>query len=147
MSSKQDHITQWKHNREFAASIDTKFHDWVVTAVFYTAVHSIDTLLAHDKITVRSHDMRRQALEQTNRYKLISEKFDTLYSLCRTIRYLANPSGWVPADRLQKDVVERYLYPIEKSVQKLINHDMQLGLLVLKTPPSSDFPNQAKPKI
>ncbi len=132
MSTRQDHIQQWKHNRQFASSIEPEYHDWIVTAIFYTAVHAIDTLLAHDKVVIHNHETRNKALQLTNRYEFINKKYDALYSLCRTIRYLAHPTQWIPADRLQKDVVQRYLYPIEKSVQKLINQDIGLSDLVLK---------------
>ena len=132
MADKLSHIAQWKHNRLFIASIDGHFHDWIVTAVFYTALHSIDTLLSHDKISVTDHDARKRALLQTNRYEFINKKFLPLYGLSRSIRYLANPSKWVSADAIQKEVIERYLYPIENSVQKLIDQKLELGPVILK---------------
>jgi len=46
-----DHITQWKHNRAFLATIPPDYPDWVVTVAFYVALHAVDALLAHDKVT------------------------------------------------------------------------------------------------
>lgn len=104
----------------------------MITSIFYTAVHAVDTLLAHDKITVTSHDGRNQALMRTNRYEFINQKYQPLYSQSRSIRYLASPGTWVPADQIQKHVFRRYLYPIENSVQKLIGQDLELKDLQLK---------------
>jgi hypothetical protein len=113
-------------------SIDPQFHDWIVTAVFYTSLHAIDTLLAHDKVVVTSHEGRNRALNLTNRYDFINQKYQPLYGLARTMRYFANPAKWVPANLVKSQVVERYLYPIENSVQKLIGLDLRLPPVQLK---------------
>ena len=132
MANNQCHITQWKHNRLFISSIDREFHDWIVTAVFYTALHAVDALLSHDKITITNHDARNLALLQANRYEFINEKYLPLYGLARSVRYFANPAKWVPASAIKKDVVERYLYPIENSVQRLMGQDLNLGPVSVK---------------
>ena len=132
MANKSSHISQWKHNREFLKTVSPPYHDWVVTAAFYTALHAIDTLLAHDKVNVTNHEGRNLALSHTNRYEHINQIYQPLYGLARTVRYFANPAKWVPADQIQKNVIVRYLYPIEKSVQKLIGEDLHLGDVEIK---------------
>jgi hypothetical protein len=132
MADKPSHINQWKHNRRFMESIDPQFHDWIVTAAFYTALHAIDSLLAHDRVVVTNHEGRNRALHLTNRYEFINQKYHPLYGLARTMRYFANPLKWVPAATIKSQVIERYLYPIEKSVQKLMGEDLALLPVRLK---------------
>lgn len=136
MGNSQRHIQQWKHNRDFLATISPQYPDWMVTVSFYVALHAIDTLLAHDGVKVTNHDGRNRALIQTNRYQFISSKYLSLYNLCRTIRYLADPIQWVPLEKIEADVLKRYLYPIEQSVQKLIKQDLRLSLIQLQTTPA-----------
>jgi hypothetical protein len=139
MALPQNHIDQWKHNRAFLETIKPEFSDWLVTVTFYTALHAVDTLLAHDKITPTNHDHRNAALLRTNRYKHICSFYMPLFSLCRTIRYLESPGTWVPFEEVEKNVIERYLYPIERSVQKLIQRGFdfpKVNLLSASAQPS-----------
>ncbi|MFA7236226.1 MAG: hypothetical protein WC058_05110 [Phycisphaeraceae bacterium] len=138
MANSQRHIHQWKHNRDFLLTIPPQYPDWMVTASFYVALHAIDAMLAHDKVTVTNHDGRNRVLIQTNRYQFISSKYLALYDLCRTIRYLADPKKWVPLEKIEADVLKRYPYPIEQSVQKLIKQDLSfqpIRLQAAKNPP------------
>ena len=118
---KLDHIHQWKHNRVLLGQIPPSHVDWIVTVAFYTALHITDALFANDGITVTSHNQRNDILFRTNRYKKINACFHPLYGLCRTVRYMANPSQWVSFDKIDKDVLESRLYPIEKSSLSLMN--------------------------
>jgi hypothetical protein len=142
MATVQQHIQQWKHNRGFISTIGPNFPDWIVTVSFYVAIHSIEALLAYDGVRgVRNHEDRKLILEQTNRYSLINEKFKTLYTLSRTVRYFADTSGWVPFVQIEQNVIKRYVYPIEASVQKLIKQDLNLPLITLASaPPSTPAP-------
>jgi hypothetical protein len=136
MGNSQSHINQWKHNRKLLTQIPPEFPDWQVTVAFYVALQAVDALLAFDKLTrVNSHEARNEVLLKTKRYQKINEKFFPLYDLSRTVRYLADPARWVPADRVQKDVIYRYLRPIETSVQSLMGTDLNLPDLVLATAP------------
>jgi hypothetical protein len=139
MASRENHITQWRHNRAFLCSISPQYPDWIVTACFYAAVHAIDTLLAHDKIFPTSHDMRNEVLIRTNRYSAIYAAYGPLYTLSRTIRYFADPTDWIRIEDIQSKVIARYLYPLEKSVQHLIGADLALPKVVLaeETPANS----------
>jgi len=61
MPDKEAHLKKAKHNERFYASLDTKgtpYKDWVVTGVFYTALHLIDAYLATQNIHPFSHGMR-----------------------------------------------------------------------------------------
>ena len=130
------HLRQWKHNREFIGLIDPRYPDWVVTAIFYTALHAVDTLLKKDKVQgTASHDARNRALMLTKRYAQIWKHYRPLHNLSKTVRYQAQPESWIAWDRLDVQVIRIYLHPIEESVQKLIGQDLQLAPIVLRPPP------------
>lgn len=47
MARKDDHLWQADHNEAFYSRLlTTKFLDWVVTAIFYSALHYVDAYLA-----------------------------------------------------------------------------------------------------
>ena len=118
MAERSKHIDQWKHNRRFLQSVPNDFPDWAITAGFYVAVHAIETVFAQDKVIVQSHDDRNRVLRNTNRYQALYLHYYPLYMMARTIRYFADPTTWIPADQVHKQVISRYLYPIEKSAHE-----------------------------
>jgi hypothetical protein len=97
------------------------------------ALHAVDALLSHDKVpNVTSHQSRNAVLMQTNRYQYIWKRYQPLYQLSQTVRYLASPQQWVPAEQVQMQVVERYLAPIEQSVQRLLKRELDLAPLTVR---------------
>jgi len=90
-----------------------------VTATFYSALHAIDALLAHDNNPVTNHERRNRVLRQTNKYLAINQAFLPLCGLSRTVRYLARPEQWVSFAKIESGVLP-YLYKIENSVFKLL---------------------------
>ena len=131
---KQMHIQQWKHNRDFLCTINAKYSDWIVTVSFYVAVHAVDALLCFDGSFVDNHKTRNDILLRTNRYLAIKTPYLNLYNLSRTIRYLANPTLWVPPEQIETQVIGRYLYPVEKSVQNLMSINLHLPKIMLASP-------------
>jgi hypothetical protein len=99
------------------------------------AVHAVDTLLANDKIFPTSHDFRNDVLFRTNRYAKINGAYQPLYTLSRTVRYFADPKKWIRIDDIRPKIIERYLYPLEQSVQKLANLDLGLAPIALASSP------------
>lgn len=139
-----DHTKQWLHNRQFLPSIPVNFPDWAVTVVFYTALHAVDSLLAHDKVAaITSHKARNYTLSRTNRYAKIWLSYQPLYDLSRTVRYMANPQRWVEWPKIESEVIPRYLYPIETSVIKLAGNMEKLDLIKLAMEPAKDASEQA----
>jgi hypothetical protein len=148
MENKDSHIRQWKHNREFLVAIPPEYPDWIVTVTFYVALHAVDSLLSHDNVTrVTSHDTRNEVLIHTKRYDGIKGRFLTLYDLSRTVRYLADPAKWVPISQVQKNVIARYLYPIEKSVQTLMGQDLRLPKIEIQTASAATPHNPARAPV
>jgi len=126
------HIRQWEHNRALLGLIPRTHPDWIVTVCFYTALHAVDALLAADKVAnITSHEARNLVLMRTNRYQAINRKYHPLYSLSRTVRYMADPAHWIPAERIEGDILARYLYPLEQSVQHLMKTRLELGEIML----------------
>lgn len=127
MAKSSDHITQWKHNRSFLSQVPPKYPDWIVTVAFYTALHAVSTLLASEnRKSIVTHHARSDVLMRVNRYKRIRDPYHTLYNLSRTIRYMANPSGWVPIEKIESEIFQR-LYMIERSVQNLLKTDLDFS--------------------
>ena len=60
MPSKERHLEQARHNRTFFKAIDLDaFPDWAMTALFYTAIHYVDAVLAVESNTHPDrHDSR-----------------------------------------------------------------------------------------
>lgn len=121
MASQSKHLVQWKHNRKLIALIDREFPDWIVTVAFYAALQIVDALLECEGNFPTNHETRNLILMKTNRYKKINQHFLPLYNLSRTVRYMADHSKWIPADRIEVDVLGRNLYPIENSALKLMD--------------------------
>lgn len=127
-------MKQWMHNREFLRTIHAGYPDWAVTAIFYTGLHAVDTLFAHLKIHgITSHRERNDVLLRTNRFSRIWSAYHPLYNLSRTIRYMARPQDWVPWQSLEREVIGRYLTPIETSVQNLTGEPLELPRIKLAT--------------
>ena len=122
MATFEDHLKQWAHNREFLQSVSLKYPDWIVTATLYTALHAVEALLTADKAKERSrHQDRFEILQGEKRYESIYNSYHVLYDLAHVTRYSANPGRWVKENRIQPQIIAGMLYPIEKSVRKLLS--------------------------
>ncbi len=49
-----------------------------------------------------------------------------------TTRYHCAPSQWIPAEKIKDDLIPNFLYPLEKSVQKLLADNTDLGKITWK---------------
>src|SRR5438105_3378874 len=90
---------KWLHNRRFIATIADTYPDWMVTVVFYTAMHAVQTLLATDGAGVPgTHAARNQTLKGTRRYQKIWEHYRPLYDAAIVARYHCSddPGAWIP---------------------------------------------------
>lgn len=125
-----EHRTRWIHNREFIATLQEKYCDWILTGAFYAAVHAVETLIAFDgQPNHTSHETRNRVLRTVRRYQQIWKHYRELYNGSQTTRYHCSPNDWIPADQIKAVWIPNYLYPIEKSVQKLIGETKALPLI------------------
>jgi hypothetical protein len=132
MTNVERHINQWKHNRQFAKTIDSKYRDWQITAIFYTALHFIDAALASLGVEVADHGDRNNQVLTNGSFAAIRSQYMNLYRISRVTRYDADPDQLLPANYLTvNDLVEQLLKPIENGVGPLINKSMGFSPLKL----------------
>lgn len=120
------HVAQWIHNRDLISRLPVSHPDWIVTVVFYTAVHAVDAALAYDDVAAWNHDTGFRAIGSNNRLSKVRNLYHAMYNMSRTVRYSANPSEWVPLADIEHRVVRGHLLPLEHSIAKLIGRDLQL---------------------
>jgi hypothetical protein len=128
------HVAQWQHNRSLLGEIPASHPDWVVTVAFYTAVHAIDAALTFEGVTVCNHDQRFEAIAGLNRMLKVGTLYHPLYDLCRKVRYTADPNQWIPPAELERQVIRRYLLPLEQSIEGLIGKTLGLPTIKLSQP-------------
>jgi len=122
------------HNREFIGVLPEEFCDWMLTGAFYAAVHAIEALIAFDgQRNHTSHETRNEVLKSVKRYQQIWRHYRELYNASQTTRYHASPTEWIPVDQIKTVWIPNYLYPIERSVQKLIGDASTLPPIAWKT--------------
>jgi len=90
MPSKQKHIKQAEKNERFFISFplaSTPYLDWVVTGMFYTALHYVDAYLAAKSIHPSDHYERNQLVAREKELRLIEQEYLSLYNSSRLARY------------------------------------------------------------
>jgi hypothetical protein len=91
-----------------------------LTGAFYAAVHAVECLFAYDNLPNHtSHESRNATLKKLNRYQQVWKHYHVLYNTSLTTRYDCNPASWLPAQKIKQELIPKYLYPLERSVQKL----------------------------
>src|SRR5208337_3068619 len=84
MASQEEHIKQAQHNESFSLSIkETPYLDWVVTGIFYSALHYIEGYLAINDGHPDIHAVRNEMIEEDPNlgWRFIAECID----ICATI--------------------------------------------------------------
>ncbi len=87
--SKETHLEQYQHNRDFlehGISDTNKFADWAVTVTFYCAVHIVEAALANMQIHSKNHKDRGEKIKNLRCHKL-KIYYKDLYSRSITSRY------------------------------------------------------------
>ena len=90
MPLKQDHILKAQANEAFALSLDDKRTsniDWIITALFYSAIHYVEAYLANLNIHPTTHRARDSAIERDLRLKDIFEDYGELKNYSINARY------------------------------------------------------------
>lgn len=123
MASVDAHLAQYRHNRLLLPVLPRTHHDWMVTVTFYCCVQLIDAVLAAADYHPVDHKTRNNALANSNRLQFIAKTYDPLYQLCRKVRYMADPLGWIPFSEVDARIIRGHLYPIEKSAFRLLRRD------------------------
>lgn len=124
MATSEQHRAKWHSNRAFLATVAGDHPDWMIVVLFYSALHSIETLLSHDGArTSGGHTGRNQLLKRGNRYKGIWTHYRVLYDVSRTARYEPVAPNWMTVEHVRTRLAPR-LYAIEQIVQHHVGiHD------------------------
>lgn len=90
MPSKGQHSSQAEKNQRFFSQFDlnsTEFLDWMVTGVFYTALHLVDAYFATEGRHLTTHRSRQDAIAKHPVIQGVFEDYRELETTSRDARY------------------------------------------------------------
>lgn len=90
MPTRDVHIQQAEHNRQFWSSLNVTpplFVDWVVTGIFYEALHWVEAFLASRDKHSATHNERLLALQQYAQMQSIRNDLFVLKNDSENARY------------------------------------------------------------
>ncbi|MDL2273968.1 hypothetical protein LJC34_05460 [Oscillospiraceae bacterium OttesenSCG-928-G22] len=90
MPSKQAHVAQYKHNKQFVKTgiKDTNTYcDWYITAVFYSVLHLVDATLADEDEHPSTHVDRNAIVWNSPATRAVRRDYQQLYGLSQKSRY------------------------------------------------------------
>jgi hypothetical protein len=109
MATATEHERKARHDEQFALQFDlntTPYRDWVVTALFYAALHYVDAYLAK---RWNQHPPKHRTRDSTIGKEVELRKIYNEYALLKNdsinARYLSYSFG---ADEVRKTVLPRY---------------------------------------
>lgn len=90
MPTRDEHVSQARHNARFYATIDQgQFKDWAVTVLFYVALHYVDALLAQiANIHPPIHGVRDNWMSKVAELKPIYSHYRALKTASHNSRYI-----------------------------------------------------------
>lgn len=118
MPTKTEHVQQAEHNRQFWSTLNvasTPFVDWVVTGIFYEAVHWVEVFLATKSSHSLGHFDRNRALQMFREMYPIRNDFFALKNDSENARYICYRHS---QRDIQSDLIPR-VKAIEKHVRSL----------------------------
>jgi uncharacterized protein (UPF0332 family) len=85
---KSEHISKAERNEKIAQTLATTMYwDWVVTILFYAALHYVDAILAVSGTHPENHTRRNDFMWTNDTLKKIRSEYRTLETLSRNARY------------------------------------------------------------
>lgn len=124
MSVVDAHLRRAEDNRSFRETIPDKYPNWIVTAVFYEAVHYIEALLVFDGHGSCDHDSRFDRLRSDRRYSHVRMFYNQLFNLSVRARYEPAPiTDAVSLDEIHKKVIGHLLKQVRQSTLRLLGRD------------------------
>jgi len=114
MAPESVHRRQAEHNKQFLDWLDlnvTRYLDWAVTVMFYTALHLVEWLLATKGYHSDSHDNRHQAMGRVSELRPIYPDYRELETQSHRSRY--------EGAQFDRDFVKRRLMP---KLEKIESH-------------------------
>jgi len=89
----EEHIEKARHNEGFLSSfgdiskISVPFLDWLVTTIFYSALHYVDAILALGNVHPGKHSDRRLGIQRNKDLRVIWKDYRNLEDKSRKARY------------------------------------------------------------
>ncbi|MDD2443598.1 MAG: hypothetical protein PHS52_03750 [Desulfotomaculaceae bacterium] len=92
MPTEAKHLSQYSKNKELLSLREfnittTKYLDWVITIVFYSAIHLVEKELAKMCYHSKSHEKREIAITKHHCLKMIHTEYHSLYMASIKARY------------------------------------------------------------
>ena len=92
MPDRTEHLSKYRHNKEFLKCPvfeETKYLDWAVVVVFYSALHLIEAFFAGNGLHFQKHKERAQWVSSDSRLKNtdIPKYYHFLYNQSIRARY------------------------------------------------------------
>lgn len=121
MPTQQQHLAQAHHNEDFINSFDlqtTPYLDWVVTGIYYTALHYVESYLALQGKHPRSDKYRDEMFQQLKDLRPIYADFRTLRDYSRGARYDIQKFSVVEVEGLirnELNAVRQHIIAISRS--------------------------------
>ena len=90
MPLQPEHIAKAERNEKFAETVcKTKYYEWAITIIFYSALHYVDAVLAASGIHPENHTDRGDAMGVNPTLLRVREEYRLLETLSRNSRYRA----------------------------------------------------------
>lgn len=112
MISQSEHIEKAQHDEDFINSFDassTPFRDWVVTGIFYAALHYVDSYLASINVHPGNHSVRDRWFREP--------ELDPIFFQYRILKDESNLARYDVHQFGQQDVQDHLSY-----LRKIKNH-------------------------
>jgi len=119
MPGKSEHLKKAQHDEQFATSLDlhsTPYLDWLVTGMFYSALHYIEAYFATLKMHSPDHRIRDSAIRRDRKISAVYNDYSELKNFSINARYYFHP--FTPADVTQN--LKRHLDHLKAHILSLI---------------------------
>lgn len=96
MATAREHLDWAEQNEAFARSLDRKYQvdiNWTITALFYSAVHYVDSYFAARGTRPPDHETREKQIRELLFFTSIRKDYKRLKDMSREARYELAPYG------------------------------------------------------
>jgi hypothetical protein len=90
MPAKNQHLNKAQHDEDFAASLDvdtTPYLDWIITGLFYSALHYVEAYFATLRVHSPDHRTRDSSICRDHKLRAIFADFSELKNFSINARY------------------------------------------------------------
>jgi hypothetical protein len=134
VATPDEHLAQASRNEALAAVLAAAgYFDWAITALFYAALHHVQSIMIRDGVRVATHAGRDRLMIQHSGLSLVAERYRDLRVFSETARY-----DMRRYTQYEYQIVrDQYFRPVAERVAAL-TADTQKGQPDLSEPAPSD---------